>query len=286
MGITRSRTEMKKKKVKAVEFLVAQGFCCSPDEARRWIMAGKVVVDNRRIDRAEELLSEEADVRIKGMSKYVGKGGYKLEGALSDFGISVSGNTVLDAGTSTGGFTDCLLQQGAKRVYSVDAGHGALAGRLRNDDRVVNLERTNISDLTTEDLEPVPSLATVDLSYLSLKKAIPIVAALLEPEGQVLGLVKPLFEVPDPEIRRLGQFKDSETYTDILRHLTQFVETERLGLMGISHSHVRGNKGTVEFWMWISRDATARKELIVDIEKAVEAAMALPAWDKEEQGQS
>jgi 23S rRNA (cytidine1920-2'-O)/16S rRNA (cytidine1409-2'-O)-methyltransferase len=272
---------MKNKKVKAYELLIGQGFCVSSDEARRWIMAGKVIADDRRVDKAEELVPEGADVRIKGMSKYVGKGGYKLEGALSDFGISVAERTVLDAGASTGGFTDCLLQRGAKRVYSVDAGHGALAGRLRNNDRVVNLERTNISDMTTEDLEPLPSLATVDLSYLSLRKAIPIVAKLLEPGGQIVGLVKPLFEVEDPEVRRLGRIKDPAIYRDVLKNLQQFVRNEQLGLMGISHSHIRGNKGTVEFWMWVSREATAGGMVTVDIEKTVESAMMLPAWNRD-----
>jgi len=244
-------------------------------------MAGKVLVNDRRIDKAGELVPAESDVRIKGMSKFVGKGGYKLDGALSDFGVTVDGRTALDAGASTGGFSDCLLQHGATRVYAVDVGHGTLAGRLRNDDRVVNLENTNISDLKPEDLTPLPSLATVDLSYLSLLKAIPIVAQLLEANGEMLCLVKPLFEVQDPEARRLGQITDSTAYKNVLEDLKQFVDEIGLGLLGITHSHVRGNKGTVEFWMWISRHVDAGDKTI-DINNSVETALALPDWNKED----
>lgn len=276
---------MKKKTLQAYALLVRLGWCANSEEAKRLIMAGKVLVDDRRIEKAGELVPEDGDVRIKGMSRYVGKGGYKLEGALSDFGVIVENKTALDAGASTGGFTDCLLQHGAKRVYAVDVGHGTLAGRLRSDDRVINLEKTNISDLTTEDLNPLPSLATVDLSYLSLQKAIPIVARLLEPDGQMLCLVKPLFEVPDPEVRRLGHITDPETYKDVLKVLRQFVENEGLGLMGIAHSHIKGNKGTVEFWMWLSTQARADGKSI-DIDGSVKSALMLPAWDKEDNGQN
>ncbi len=273
--------KMKKRTIPAHELLVRLGLCATSEEAKRWIMAGKVLVDDQRVEKASNLVPQNGNARIKGMSRYIGKGGYKLEGALSDFGITVGGRLALDVGASTGGFTDCLLQHGATRVYSVDVGHGTLAGRLRNDDRVVNLENTNISDLTPDDLYPQPSFATVDLSYLSLRKAIPIVAQLLEPNGEMLCLVKPLFEVQDSQARRSGQIADSTDYRKVLEDLKQFVDDKELDLLGITHSHIRGNKGTVEFWMWISKHSKALGKTI-DINKSVEAALELPQWNREE----
>jgi 23S rRNA (cytidine1920-2'-O)/16S rRNA (cytidine1409-2'-O)-methyltransferase len=163
----------------------------------------------------------------------------------------------------------------------VDAGHGALSGKLRRDDRVVNLEKTNIGDLAPGDLDPLPHLATVDLSYLSLRKAIPIVMRLLQPDGEMLCLVKPLFEVQDPHARRSGKIADPDAYRQVLADLKQFVEDLGLGVRGITHSHIRGNRGTVEFWMHISNQVDAGEETI-DINGSVEAASALPDWKKGE----
>ncbi len=265
----------KRVKIQIRELLVRRGLCTTPDEAGRWIMAGKVIVNDQRIEKAGELVSEKADVRIRGMCRYVGKGGQKLEGALSDFAFKVAGQTVLDAGASTGGFTDCLLQHEARRVYAVDVGHGTLAGQLRRDERVVNLENTNISDLTSADLEPLPSLATVDLSYLSLRKAIPIVAALLDTDGQMICLVKPLFEISDPEARRLGRITAPSAYGVILKELVQFTESLAFGLLGMTHSRVRGNRGTLEFFIWLSKDGTRSAE-IASFDRVVKAALRLP----------
>ncbi|MBN1517844.1 TlyA family RNA methyltransferase [Candidatus Sumerlaeota bacterium] len=275
---------MKKKTLPAYKLLVHRGLCANADYAKRWIMAGKVIVNDRRIDKAGEQVPENADVRIKGMSRYVGKGGFKLEGALSNFGVTVSGKIALDAGASTGGFTDCLLQHGASRVYAVDVGFGNLAGKLRSDARVVNLEKTNISDLGIEALDPPPSLATVDLSYLSLQKAIPIVSRLLAPDGQLLCLVKPLFETPDAEIRRQGMIADPAIFKEILETLSRFVQDEHLNLLGVTHSPIRGNNGTVEFWLWISKDATASVITAIQLDRTIESALALPDWDKERDG--
>ncbi len=243
-------------------------------------MAGKVIVEGNRIDKSGQKMPENAHIRIKGMRKYAGKGGLKLEGALSDFGIVLTDKIVLDAGASTGGFTDCLLQHGAGKVFSVDAGHGTLAGKLRNDHRVVNLENTNISDLDPDQLNPRPSLATVDLSYISLKKAIPIIVDLLEPGGEMICLVKPLFEVPDSRIRRSGKISDPSTYVKILFDLKEFVENLGLKTTDLTHSHQTGSKGTREFFIRISMDRnTPARDF--DIERTVKSALMLPTWKKD-----
>ena len=203
----------------------------------------------------------------------------KLEGARSDFRMDISGRVALDTGAATGGFTDCLLQHGAVKVYAIDAGYGQLVGKLRADERVVNMERTNISEISPDQLRPKPSLATVDLSYLSLKKAIPIVAHLLEPEGEMLCLVKPLFEVADSEARRTGTIEDPTLFREVLHDLVQYVDTLGLKTIGVTHSHVTGNKGTAEFFLRISSaEFAASGDMSPQIEAAVEAVLRLPRY--------
>jgi 23S rRNA (cytidine1920-2'-O)/16S rRNA (cytidine1409-2'-O)-methyltransferase len=235
-------------------------------------MAGKVIVDDQRIDKAGQGVPETAVIRLKGLSKYVGKGGFKLEGALSDFSVDVSGKVALDAGAATGGFTDCLLQHGASRVYAVDVGFGSLVGTLRNDKRVVNLEKTNISDIDPGQLTPQPALGTVDLSYLSLKKGIPIFSALLEPDGELVCLVKPLFEISDSKARRTGKIEEPSHYSDLLQDLLDFVGSIGLHTCGLSPSHIPGGKGTLEFFLHLSKERSLPSPDL-DIEGVVAAAL-------------
>lgn len=256
------------KRVSLWELLVDRGFCADRKTATGWIMAGQVIVDGQRIDKAGCLVSADTTVRVKGIKKYVGKGGLKLEGALADFGVDVSGRVVLDAGASTGGFTDCLLQHGAARVYAVDAGYGLLAGKLRVDERVVNWEKTNISELSPEQLQPTPTLATVDLSYLSLQIAIPIVARLVDRQGDMICLVKPLFEVPDSQARRTGKIEDPAMYRQVLHDLVEYVDNMGLKTVGVASSRIPGRRGTREFFLRISLDQTRPSEAL-DLERNI-----------------
>lgn len=272
----------KQKKVPLGKLLVERGYFEDQDHAARWIMAGKVIVNSQRANSAAEKVKADADIIVKGIDlKYVGKGGLKLEGALSFFDFDVDGKVALDVGASTGGFTDCLLQHGAAKVYAIDVGYGQLAGKLRVDQRVVNMERINISDVKPEQLVPKPEVATIDLSYLSLKKGIPIVAELLTPDGDMLCLVKPLFEVEDSEIRRTGKITDKTIYQDVLYDLVEFVETKGYVCVGVTHSPVTGNKGTREFFLWVSLDSGRKKRNIDhDISKAIEEVAALNKYNK------
>ena len=263
--------------------LLDRNYFNSKDEAVRWILTGKVLVDGQPVDKAGSPTTETADINIKEFDKkYVGKGGLKLEGALDDFAIEISGKVVLDAGASAGGVTDCLLKRGAKKVYAVDAGFGQLMGSLRLDPRVVNLEKTNISDVLAEQLDPVPDIATVDLSYLSLKKAIPINSPLLIKENEMICLVKPLFEVGDSEIRKSGRIDDPGIYRTVLSELAAFAESIGRVPAGITHSRVTGNKGTREFFLWTtSRQASQdgnRLKIMEQIDAAVRSAIALPNY--------
>ena len=269
------------KRVFLWELLVSRGLFNNQKTAKSWIMAGKVIVDDQRIDKAGYLVSENASIRVKGVKKYVGKGGLKLEGALADFGTNVSGKIALDVGASIGGFTDCLLQYGAIKVYSVDVGYGLFAGKLRIDKRVVNLEKTNISEILPNQLQPTPSLATVDLSYLSLKTAIPIISCLLTRNGEMICLVKPLFEVSDSSARRTGQIKNTAVYCEILHKLVTHVDGLGLKTVGITHSHVTGSKGTREFFLRISKDKmTPSEDIGLDIQVAITAGMKVPVYGR------
>jgi 23S rRNA (cytidine1920-2'-O)/16S rRNA (cytidine1409-2'-O)-methyltransferase len=267
------------KKVRLWELLVERALFDDPRTAKAWIMAGKVIVEGQRVDKAGHFVSNDASIRIKGLTKYVGRGGLKLEGALADFGMDVSGQVALDVGAATGGFTDCLLQHEVAKVYAVDVGYGLLAGKLRADQRVVNMERTNISVLSPDQLQPRPSLATVDLSYLSLRVAIPIVACLLTDYGEMLCLVKPLFEVSDSASRGAATIDDSAVYSTILRELVDSVNRSGLTVTGITYSHITGGKGTREFFLRTSKEQTAPKDLDPEIAAAVACAANLPTHE-------
>lgn len=260
---------MKKKQLWSL--LVEKDLVEDKKQATAWILAGKVFVNSERAVHPGEKVDVHADFTIKGLNKrFAGKGGLKLEAAIKQFNIDLAGKTVLDSGASTGGFTDCLLQYGAEKVYAVEAGFGQLAGKLRVDDRVINMEKTNISAVSAKDLIPMPSVAALDFSYLSLKKGIPIVEKLLPENGDMICLVKPLFEVNDSAIRRTGEITHAGIYKDILSELTNYVESLNLHPLGIIHSPVTGNNGTVEFFLWLSKQRKETGRIIKnDIDKAV-----------------
>lgn len=276
------------RKISVWELLLERHFFEDRKEAVSWILMGKVFINGVRVDKCGNVVSPDADIMIKGYDmKYVNKGGLKLEGALRDFQMNVNGLVAIDAGASTGGFTDCLLQHGAAQVYAVDVGYGQLAGRLRLDPRVVNMEKVNISDINAEKLDPVPVLGTVDLSYLSLKKAIPVFAAIQREKGELLCLVKPLFEVEDSQIRRTGQLEDPKIFKEILQNLVAYIDASGYKTVGITNSAVTGNKGTREFFIRVKLDAEAfltkditPLELKNQIDRAVALAMELERYRK------
>ena len=267
------------------EVLVDRGFFDDRKTAESWIMAGKVLIDENRIDTPGQMVSPASEIRIKGFNqKYVSKGGMKLEGAINDFNMCIEGVVAIDIGASTGGFTDCLIQHGASKVYAVDVGYGQLAGKLRIDPRVVNMEKVNISDIVPGTLFPKPTLATVDLSYLSLKKAIPVFADILNNYGQLICLVKPLFEVQDSNIRRTGDIEDINIYKEVLTDLYEYTDSIGHKIVGVTHSHVTGNKGTREFFLRIelgsqNNDYTYDQYLL-DVDKAIENVMKIDLFKK------
>ncbi len=236
--------------------LVERGEFATADEARRWIMAGQVLVDGQRVDKPGTPVPTDADLTVRGRRRFVSRGGYKLAAALDGFAVPVAGRVALDSGASTGGFTDCLLQRGAALVYAVDVGYGQLAGSLRANPRVRNLERTNLGDLRPDLLDPRPTLVTLDLSYLSLTAAVALAADLLAPggDGAVLALFKPLFEVDDPEARRTGRVEHPAVLVAALRTVLEAGQRAGLAPLGAIKLALRPRHGVNEFVLHLGRD--------------------------------
>ena len=270
---------MKQKKERRIHRLLEMGACPHEKEAAARIMAGEVYI-NGQIARNGALVKPEDQVTLKGVLPYASKGGFKMAGALDAFGIDVSGRVCIDAGASTGGFTDCLCQRGAALVYAVDVGFGQLMGKLRQNPHVVNLEKTNISDEKLLSLAPRPEMGTVDVSYLSLRKAIPYFSAVLHGEGQLVCLVKPLFEIDDAEARRTGVIAD-EAYAPLLFDLIRDVNAmPGAQAVNVTFSPVTGNGGTREFFLHVllGRKGAAIPESAVYA--AVDAARELELYRK------
>lgn len=270
---------MKQKKQKVTERLIEMGACAHEKEAAARIMAGEVYV-NGQIAKNGAMVKEDDTVTLKGILPYASKGGFKLSGALEDFNVDVRNRVCIDAGASTGGFTDCLCQRGAEKVYAVDVGFGQLMGKLRQNPHVVNLERTNISDEKLLFLDPRPDLGTVDCSYLSLRKAIPYFAAVLHGEGELICLVKPLFEIDSAEARRTGVIGD-EAYAPLLRDLIRDVnDMPGIWVKNVTHSSVTGNAGTREFFLHVLLGKECGPVPEESILRAVEKARELEMYHK------
>lgn len=270
-------THMKKqKKCLLIEKLTKDGWFADQKEALPFIMAGQVLVNNQPASGCNEKIPIDSTIRVRKYykKKYVNKGGLKLEGAIKDLKIDVKGKTALDCGASTGGFTDCLLCHEALKVYAVDVGHGQLAGKLTINPKVVNLERTNLSDPLLCSLDPIPVLITLDLSYLSLVQALPICADIFKgQEGVVVCLVKPIYEVQSSEIRRTGKINDKDMLRDILKTLCSKFAEQKTTIIGITNSPVTGNNGTLEYFIGVRLNVKEKQTGIDNIDEWIEAAI-------------
>ena len=231
-----------------------QGLALSLTQARALIMAGEVVVDDHAIDKPGTLVALTAQIRLKSRpGRYVSRGGTKLEKPLDTLSVDVAGKVVMDVGASTGGFTDCLLQRGARKVYAIDVGYGQLAWKLREDARVVVLERANICSLSQKEI-PVPAdLAVIDVSFTSLKKIWPPVIALVKPGGELLSLVRPQFEAKKEDVEAGGMVRSTKTYQEIMKTMVETARALTLHIVGIMESPIRGQKGNREFFLYATK---------------------------------
>ncbi|MGD0281660.1 MAG: TlyA family RNA methyltransferase [Dissulfurispiraceae bacterium] len=234
------------------KIIVDRGLTASRERARALIMEGKVFVRGAPVTKAGTMVAPDAPVEITGGEiPYVSRGGLKLDAALGYFNVSVEGKIAMDAGASTGGFTDCLLQRGAKKVYCIDVGYGQLAWKLRQDPRVVLIERTNIRYLEKEKIPDPIALATIDVSFISLVKVVPAVMEFLRPEGEVMALIKPQFEVGKGEVDKGGVIKDAAKRERAVSHVKEAMESLGLRIIGVMQSPISGQKGNIEYLIYM-----------------------------------
>lgn len=241
-------------KVRLDMLLVQKGLCESRERAKSSIMAGLVLVNGERADKAGSCYAQDALIELKGnLNPYVSRGGLKLDKAIKYFGIELEGMQALDIGASTGGFTDCMLKNGAVKVVAIDVGYGQLAWTLRNDERVTNLERTNIRYVKPEDIGIYADFASIDVSFISLKKVLPVVRNLLKHEkGEVLCLIKPQFEAGREKVGKHGVVKDIAVHRQVVEEIVNFATGIGFYFKGLTYSPIKGPEGNIEYLCYLS----------------------------------
>ncbi|MEA1928468.1 MAG: TlyA family RNA methyltransferase [Candidatus Auribacterota bacterium] len=233
--------------------LVEKGLFPDQDQAQRMIRAGRIYVDEQPADKPGRQYPISAKIRLKEVSRYVSRGGEKLQGALEYFQPDLLGKLALDIGSSTGGFTDCLLQAGVRKVYCIDVGKGQLAWKLRQDPRVVVQEGVNARYLSIDDIPEAPDIITIDVSFISLKKVIPAGIKLLQPEGEILALIKPQFEAGRDEVERGGVVRDPRIHERVIEEIVDFSSSRGLKVVGVKKSVLTGPAGNKEFFIFLGK---------------------------------
>ena len=241
--------------------LVQQGLANSRELAKAYIMAGNVYVDGQKEDKAGTKVAVTAKLEVKGnQMKYVSRGGYKLEKAMDVFGIRLNGKICLDIGASTGGFTDCMLQNGASKVYAIDVVYGQFAWKLRNDERVVCLEKTNVRYVTHEQVPDEGDFASIDVSFISLTKVLPAVLGVLGEKGQLVCLIKPQFEAGREKVGKKGVVRDSSVHREVIEMIVEYVRTQSLGILGLDFSPIKGPEGNIEYLIYLDKSRSGMHE--------------------------
>jgi len=238
--------------------LFERGFAESRERARAIIMSGNVFVAGNRAEKPGAQVDREIPIEVRGVKDYVSRGGKKLEKALKAFGVTPEGKVCIDCGASTGGFTDCLLKNGARLVFAVDVGYGQLAWSIRSDQRVITMERTNIRHATPEMFEPKPELAVIDLSFISLGLVLPVVRSFLQADGEALCLIKPQFEAGREKVGKKGVVRDPDTHKEVLDAFVNNSGRSGFAVRGLTHSPLRGPEGNIEYLGWLICDASGK----------------------------
>ena len=239
-------------KLRLDQYLCQNGLAQSRERAKALIMSGVVFVDEQKVDKAGEMIPEDARVEVRGHDiGYVSRGGLKLEKAMSAFPLTPSGKVCMDIGASTGGFTDCMLQNGAVKVYAVDVGYGQLAWKLRTDSRVVNMERTNIRHVTSEHLREPVEFFSVDVSFISLKHIFPVADAVCTADAQGVCLVKPQFEAGREKVGKKGVVREPATHREVLHAAVEYANASHFTAEGLDFSPIKGPEGNIEFLLYV-----------------------------------
>ncbi|MCK9267169.1 MAG: TlyA family RNA methyltransferase [Alkaliphilus sp.] len=241
--------------------LVQKGFFNSREKAKRAVMAGIVFVDNQKIDKPGTNVIENAPISVRGDAiPYVSRGGLKLEKAIDKFNIILDGKICLDVGASTGGFTDCMLQNGAQKVYSIDVGYGQFDWKLRQDPRVVVMERTNIRHVTSDDIGEKADFASVDVSFISLRLVLPVLKGLLKENGGIVALIKPQFEAGRENVAKGGVVRDIEIHKSVVSGIVEFAAKIKLQAVDFTYSPIKGPKGNIEYLLYMKNTDDFKKE--------------------------
>ena len=265
--------------------LVEQGLCASREKAKAHIMAGEVYVDGVRQDKAGFAAPEEAKLELRGsVIPYVSRGGLKLAKAVQEFSLELSDKLCLDIGASTGGFTDCMLKNGAGKVYAVDTGYGQLDYSLRTNPRVVSMERTNFRYSGPEDFPELFDFASADVSFISLEKILPGAYRCLADDGEMVCLIKPQFEAGREKVGKNGVVREKAVHKEVIERICGFAEALGFRIRGLSFSPIRGPKGNIEYLLYLGKDPRKQDEQSVDPMRTVDEAHAFFDLHKQEQG--
>lgn len=252
--------------------LVNRGLAASREKAKAIIMSGIVFVDGQREDKAGSAFDEKVQIEIKGSTlKYVSRGGLKLEKAMSHFDVTPSGKVCMDVGSSTGGFTDCMLQNGAVKVYAVDVGHGQLDWKLRNDERVVCMEKTNIRYVTPDQIDEPVAFASIDVSFISLTKVLAPVKELLTEDGEIVCLIKPQFEAGREKVGKKGVVRDRNVHKEVIQMVMEYAVSIDFVPCNLDFSPIKGPEGNIEYLLHLSKD-TEKTAGNIDVEGVVSAS--------------
>ncbi len=262
------------KKERLDVLLVEKNIISSREKAKACIMEGKVYVDGQKVDKAGEKVSIDANIEYRGDTlKYVSRGGLKLEKAMNEYDISLENKVCMDIGASTGGFTDCMLQNGACKVFSVDVGYGQFAWKLRTDERVVCMERTNIRYVTPDDIGELLDFASIDVSFISLKKIMPATLNLLKENGEVVALIKPQFEAGREKVGKKGVVREKETHKEVVYGIVDYLLEQDLNILGVNYSPIKGPEGNREYLVYFTKDKDKISQFKrEDVESVVEAS--------------
>ena len=260
-------------KIRLDQYLCQNGLVQSRERAKALIMSGIVFVNNQKSDKAGEMIAEDATVEVRGHDiGYVSRGGLKLEKAMKVFPMTPNGKVCMDIGASTGGFTDCMLQNGATKVYAVDVGYGQLAWSLRSDERVVNMERTNIRHVTPDMLADQIEFFSVDVSFISLKHIFPVADAICVPGANGVCLVKPQFEAGREKVGKKGVVRESSTHIEVIRNAIGFALQNHFSVRGLDYSPIKGPEGNIEFLIHVVHDGEQQAPSEETIQSVVNAA--------------
>ncbi len=255
---------MSKKRLDII--LTEQGLAPSREKAKALIMSGIVYVNDQKEDKAGSTFDDETDrIEVRGSSlRYVSRGGLKLEKALEVFPIDLNGKAAIDIGASTGGFTDCMLQNGASKVYSIDVGHGQLEWKLRNDERVICMEKTNFRYVTPEDIGEEVDFASCDVSFISLSKILPPAFAILKNGGEMVALIKPQFEAGREKVGKKGVVREPAVHEEVIESVIGFATDSGFEICGLDHSPIKGPEGNIEYLLYIRKPADADADRIIE----------------------